>query len=145
MSKGKNQQPIPNANANRAWDSLEDLFRNCGAYGLGPAALAPFFRNEALILAVKDQVALHNNAKILEQDVKEYTTRLLAIREKHKGRTGAATDANDNMLCIQIGQEYFDWCQSYEMVVIPTVETICQLFEEAGGDISNVPTNVPAL
>lgn len=126
------------------WDQLTTIYQNCGAYTTIPAMLLPFIRNRELVDKIADQQALLDHAQILSRDVAEFGARLTAIHNKHAGKTGAASNPDEHMTGLQLCQEYVGWSSSYEAVVIPTVETILDMFAAIGVDVSSVRLPPPS-
>lgn len=132
------QQPKPPQQADQVWDALKLIYQNCAAYTIVPAALGPLLRNAELVAKVSDQNALLNHSRILAGDVRSFHERLEAIKVKHFDRDGSSKDGDDLMKSIQIHEEYVEWCLSYDSVVLPTMESIVELFASAGADVSAI-------
>lgn len=139
------QQAIPDQQPNLVWDALKEVYNNCGAFTVMPAALIPLMRDKELVAKVADQPALVNLSKILADDVKDYVGRLQHIRTMHQDRSGSSTDPDDLMRSTQIFELYFEWAHSYEGVVLPTMSSIVDLLAAAGGDVSNIPLTVQSV
>lgn len=152
IMSSKQQQPIPDSQQDCVWDALEFVYNNVAAFSISPAALSPLMRDKELVAKVEDQAALINHSQILAKDVTDYCGRLKRIRAMHEGRTGSSTDGDDLMRSIQIHECYFEWCHSYENVILPTMQSLLDLFEAAGANVTaiklavpNADTAVPAL
>jgi len=127
MSNGNTDSPIDQS----PWDTLADIYKNCAAYTLVPAALIPFIRDKELCDKVLDKGALLANSRLLASDVAEMNNELQAIYAKHQSRTGPIESADGLAVAIQIQEEYIAWCTKYESTVMPTVEALLTLFEQA--------------
>ena len=143
LMSSKQQQPIPDSQQDQVWDALEFLYKNCAAFTIQPAALAPLLRDQELIAKIQDQHALVNHTRLLAQDVKDYCGRLKTIHDMHAGRTGSSVDGDDLMRSIQIHECYLEWCNSYEGVILPTMQSIVDLFAAVGADVSELKIAAP--
>jgi len=110
------------------WDAVQDLYNTMLALSTAPGQVHELLRARDLVALLPDPKSLLNNSTILANDVVEYNNRLSAIYNKHAGRTGEATDPDDQMAAMQIFQEYVMWEESYRMVVIPMIQTITDTF-----------------
>lgn len=124
-----------------AWDALNDVYKNCAAYSLIPAVITPFIKNRELISKVTDKTALEKYMGILARDTQEYLSRLANIHDQHKHRKGHSADADDMMASVQLGEQYIEWCGSFESVILPTMDTIRDLLTTSG--IDTVELQVP--
>ncbi len=127
MSNGNTDTPPDQS----PWDTLAEIYKNCAAYTLVPAALIPFIRDKDLCDKVLDKGALVANSRLLASDVAEMNNELQAIHARHAGRTGPIETADGLAEAIQIQEDYVNWCTKYESAVMPTVEALLTMFEQA--------------
>jgi hypothetical protein len=135
MSKHKNKnQPIPEtAQGDRVWNANLVLWRECAAQSIIPGAVAPLMRNKELIEKLEKPQEFVDLAKMLDKDVKSFADRLESIHSRHADRDGSATDPDDKMEALSIGEEYLAWSDDYSNVVTPTVTQMCDIGEKALG------------
>lgn len=124
-----------------AWDMLNDVYKNCAAYSLIPGALTPFVRSKTIVEKVEDKHALEQHLAILARDHKEYVERLKELHSRHADRSGHSTDTTDMMRSIQLGEEYIEWCSSFESVILPTMETIRSMLAATG--VQDITIDIP--
>lgn len=114
---------------NKLWDDLNQLYLECCAVTTSPAAVLPLVKSE-LVQEIDDQEDLKETLTILTRDAKEYSEKLKAIKAKHDGKTGKVHDVDDVIIAYGIGEEYQQWLQSYQVVVLPNSNKILGMFEE---------------
>lgn len=146
MSKGKSsgrhrQQAIPQATVQHPhgpfkWEDLENIYAEMARYCLVPTQLAPLLTNREACSRLADLHSVVQLAEMVSRDVERFSQRLLAIRNKHRGRTGPATDADDGIYQIVISEEYLSWQESFNAVVMPNVMFIQEQF-------ANIPSEAP--
>lgn len=144
MGKNNKQQPPRQRPRDRMWDHLREIYRNVACYTLIPAGVAPLARDRAILVKVQEQgnlTALEQHMGLLSRDLGDFTSQLETIHAKHSNRGGATYDQNERMQAIQIFEEYVEWANSYERVILPTMTEITNIFIAAGGTLpSNLPT-----
>jgi hypothetical protein len=131
-------QPEASPNGRGEWDSLNEMYKNCGAYTIIPALLGPFIQNKELVQLIPDPAALAESMSVLAKDVKTYADGLNAIRNQHANKSGSSADPDDLMHCIRIHENYIKWATSYESVVVPQIVAVLEQFESVGADTSSI-------
>lgn len=129
------------AENDRAWDWINDVSANIRGYLKSPAAIMPFLGDDALKKSLAASGQANKMAELvtrLANDTATYAKRYQGIEAKHKGRRGSSTDPDDLLASIMIGQEYIQYMNSYEAVVMASLQEILELFEAAGLDTSSV-------
>lgn len=111
------------------WNELHGIYLECRALTTKPAEVLPFLRNKALSDKIKDQKKLHEAAQVLSKDAAEFNKSLEEIHQRHIDRTGTTTTPDDLMNCLDIGEQYSTWLYRYQVVVLPTVDTILSLYQ----------------
>lgn len=76
---------------------------------------------------IKDQGTLAKNIKVITKDVLHCQSQLLAIKEKHAGKTGAATTAEDIIQVMEIGELYRVAMCLYNDNVMPLITHALEL------------------
>lgn len=110
------------------WDDLFRIHQECCAVSTSPAVVLPLLRDPERLARVKDTKLLNDKARVLANDAKAYSERLSSILDKHRDRRGGSIDPSDYMTAISIGEEYSNWLQSYQVVVLPMVNEISAMF-----------------
>lgn len=137
-------QPAAQPAGDGVWDSLNEMQLRLAQYGTAPALVAPLLRNREVVARVEDKKALIENAQLLDKDTREYAGRLSAIHARHAGRTGSSANGDELNDAIQINEDYVDWINSYDSVVMPTVTALLGQFEKAGADTNAFAMESPA-
>lgn len=120
------------------WDDIELCYKECVALSTQPTAVLPLMRNEKFIEQLDNRKEFIADAGILAKDVKEYFARLTAIHDKHVGKTGPAQTPDDLMTALMISEEYNNWLESYQTVVMPTTVKMLALFNEMNAKVPDV-------
>lgn len=84
--------------------------------------LQPFFKEPHLVA---------NYINTLGRDHNEMVSRLNAIYEKHKDKTGVNTEHNDTILAFGLGNEYSLLGQQIEAIINPTIAHLQAFITEA--------------
>lgn len=125
----------------KAWDDLERVYLECRALSVTPAQVLPLLRDPARIKQVEDVKSLTENAQVLSKDVMIYNQRLANIHSKHENKKGSATDPDELMTVLSIGEEYQDWLYSFQTVVMPSVGTVMQMFSTKAVEGEFIPAS----
>jgi hypothetical protein len=120
------------AGGDRAWDHLNFIHQEVCAYNLIPGMLIPHLRDREILAKVQKPRDLLANAEILARDAADMRERLHAIHAQHASRSGNSVDADDQLLACQIHEQYFNWGQTYDAVVLPTVVGMMEVLLDAG-------------
>lgn len=122
------------AMSSAAWDDVNRIHLECHGLSLLPIQALPLMRDPIKVERIKDKSELERCSTVLNKDVLSYKERLNAIHSKHAGKTGDALNTDELMECISIGEEYQEWLTSYQLVVLPVLNTILAMFEESDKD-----------
>lgn len=132
----KNKSKQPNRQSHNieptgdgAWDSLNQLYQSCLGMAAQPANVMLLTQNQEAVARIDNPGALLEQMKILDKDVKEFNRQLREIYDKHANRSGNSQSPDELMLTIRLGEEYQTWQNRYNQVVMPTVETILNMFD----------------
>ena len=123
------------AGGDRAWDVLNHIHREMCSYNLIPGMMIPHLRDREVLERVPEKRTLLANAQILARDASDMRDRLRQIGEKHADRTGSSTDMDDQFRAIQIHEEYVNWSQTYDAVVLPNVAGMMEVLLDAGATL----------
>jgi hypothetical protein len=135
------QKGFKRAKNDRAWDWVYDISSNVRNYISAPAVIIPMLRDDKLIAEIHKQNntgRLADLVKRLTQDAQTYLHRFEALKAKHSARRGNSYDPDDLMKSIIISQEYMHYMSSYESVIMPTLQEILGIMDQAGLDTRNV-------
>lgn len=116
----------------RAWDHLNFIHQEVCAYNLIPGMLIPHLRDREVLAKVENPKALLADAELLARDTADMRDRLRKIQEMHASRTGNSADADDQLSACQIYEQYINWGQTYDSVVLPTVTSMMETLLDAG-------------
>ncbi len=128
------QQPIPSSSAQRRepefpWENLNQCYHDCAAICVRvPQQITGLIGDRDAVALLGDPAKVAATAEILLRDVNHYLQRLQNIHRKHRDCTGVPKTPDELMKQIQIAEEYASWEQSYNLVVVPSVEFIVQAF-----------------
>lgn len=112
-----------------AWDDLHRLYLECRALSVQPSQVTPLLKDQELLSKLDDAKELVNKARVLSKDVTEHNNRLQLIHNKHADRSGGSQSNDELMQVLAIGEEYREWMEGFQIVVMPTVVEIMQQFE----------------
>ena len=118
----------------RIWDEVEMLRTRANEAMTAPAYVLPLIRSQELLVEIKKQGSLDqfvNAAKVLGKDCKEFREQMAVIGEKHAGKAGNCTE-EELLDGLAIGEEYIALIQSFNTVVLPTIQQITEIAEIAG-------------
>jgi len=127
--------PVPSAQpveaiGDGAWDDLERVYLECRALSVTPAQVLPLLKDSTKLAKVKNPAALVDRAKVLSKDVAHYNERLESIHTKHAGQNGSSDDPDTLMKALSIGEEYQEWLQAFQTVVMPVVAEMLEQFDD---------------
>ena len=112
------------------WEDLENMHRN--ANGLFAAChAANLIIGNTNLHAAMDQDSLNRlvrMAGVLKRDTEHYRASLTAIHQRHAGKTGLV-DVFTMVDVINIGNEYQNWIDSFNTVIIGNARDITALGE----------------
>lgn len=130
--KQENKKKMSNVEAigENGWDDLNRIYLECHAVSVSPARILPFLNDKDKLSNIKDTKSLVENTKKLSEMVTEYRKRLEDVKTLHATRSGSATDPDDLMQCISIGESYQEWLFSYQMNVQPVINALLTLFAD---------------
>jgi hypothetical protein len=140
MSKNKSgrgrQQPIPTSPTSPifenipefVWNDLDELYARLVPLCTFPARLGTLLGDRDVVAALPDVKAVTERAKIFAADLDVYARRLMGIHARHRGRTGPITNADENLVSIQIFEAYVQWEASYQSVIMPNLLFIQEQF-----------------
>jgi GTPase SAR1 family protein len=137
----KKQPSPPSANGARKpkkdeiMRDLRRLDRECQEMLTQTARFSPFLTNRELCEA-GDIEAIENNAKILSRDTIELRNQLDAIRADIP-RSLNPNKTDDVMKGLELGERFSEWQEKYQRAVLPTVERLGTLFEDAGKNLND--------
>lgn len=106
------------------WDELKGLHRYCVELLSTPAPIATALSNRDIVSKCKDAGVLVHDARLLKQDMEVYSQRLQAILASHSDKSGGTDDPDQLMEALDIGEQYQQWIDSFQSVVVPTVQAI---------------------
>jgi hypothetical protein len=135
------KQGIRRAKNDRVWDWLKDVSDNLRSYMTGPAVLLPMLHDDALVASVEANGKAGDLAQLVRamtRDAKVYAERFRDINAKHSSRRGSSTGADDMFQSITISQDYLQLTDSYNSVLMPTLQDILEIMETAGLNVSSV-------
>jgi hypothetical protein len=124
-------RPSNGKTPDRLWDDLNTVYLECCAVSTTPATTLPLIKDVELVEKVENKQELIESAGMLSRDAKEYAERLEAIHSKHKEFSGKTNSPEEMMFAMQLGEEYQNWLESYQTVVLPTTNKILAMFEYA--------------
>lgn len=108
---------------------VQDLDASCRDLLSKASALSPYLVKTDLIQA-GDIEQINNYAQMLTRDTIEFKNQLDAIRASIP-RDLNNDDPDDIALAIEIGEHYQSWQERYQRVVVPTIEQLSQLLQQA--------------
>lgn len=146
MATKKNK---PNQKAKRStpevdgWASLKTLHLAAQQLVIEASKVSLIYRDGATIKSIPSQNIKEFNilGEILLRDMKQLTTRLTAIKDKHINIDPVANDVDSNMLAIMIGDEYSRWMADWTSVIPGTIGKIFGMLPNPN---ANAPVTKPS-
>lgn len=129
------------------WDALTATHQAMATCLTSPKLLLESLNDRELTSKIKDPQAFLESVKLLDRDLKTYSTRLTNINRLHGTRSGGSDDCDEQLDAIQIHERYIDWSESYTAVVLPSVAEIVEKLTEAGEvlDAERLQASNPAV
>lgn len=122
--KKRRNQSEKEPSGKKGWDELKTLNNQCRVMLTEITPIISVLKNKEYLKTVKDKQSLVDDSKILLKDLNEYHDNLNAIYQQHSDKSGDCTNPDDLMASISLGEQYFNWMNSFRVVVLPTVERI---------------------
>lgn len=116
---------------NKCWDELNQMYEDNLALLFAHTNIKTLAENKELIAMVEDKPTLTRNIVSLSNDLKTLNAELNDIHQKHKERSGGATDPDDLMFSIMLFENYYLWAERHNAVVMPTSYYIIEQFDAA--------------
>lgn len=113
-----------------SWDELAAVDQDCRGMLALPGRVTPLLRDGELIKKVKSTAALTRVSKILLDDIKKYRKALDNIQKQWEGKSGGAVDPDDYLTAIVIFENYDNWINSWNSVVMPNLIYIIDMFND---------------
>lgn len=124
MSKTIRSMHAENEASDNCWDEIEQLRMCCLELMTKPGGIIGLLRDREAIARAASKDDLLEEAKILQADMEEYRHRLEVIYDRHKDRSGSATNPDDLTNALHVGELYTEWMNSFQTVVLPTLASI---------------------
>lgn len=128
---------IYEASAYSIAESAQSVKEALGKIGVGSYADHP----QELVIAING----------FNRDIQEFTTKLLAIKAKHAGKTGKVSD-EDYRLSLEVADEYICFSADYQATVLPAIIVIMEQITSAYNNMmkqvpnaKQIQTNLSAL
>lgn len=114
---------------NSIMKDLHELDKACEEMLASTAQFAPYLVNRELVEA-GDVEKIENNAKILTRDTIQLKTELSEIRREIPKKLNPEKP-DDVMKGLSLGEKYNTWQENYQRAVLPTVQRLGDLFQDA--------------
>lgn len=115
------------------WDDLKVMHDNIAEIlATEGGGVAQLFSIPEIVSKLSEPLEITNRIKALDSDVNTYCNALEAIFAQHSERVGDPTDADDNMLAINIAGQYINLESTYRATVFPNIMFLSQV----AGDIA---------
>ena len=131
--KTARSEPKTKKKSNQIMDDLMSIDKECENMLGHTAKFSPYLVNRDLVEAGQTE-KIHDNAKILARDVMTMKDELTAIRVKMPKRIHTDNPTHV-MRGMEIGEDYNAWQEKYTRAILPTLERLGDLFEEAANVI----------
>lgn len=114
------------------WDELHQIRRECQALLVRQSLALPLMRDQATIamMDAEDRRKIIDLSKVIVRDAAHYDAQLNEIYNLHNSKNGKTGDGDDLMGCLMIGEQYAQWMNSYQSVVLPNIETFLTIFDK---------------
>lgn len=112
------------------WDDVKDIHNSAIELINSTTACSQIFRDPEGLKKVVNKNALMVAGERLLRDLNSFKGRLDAISTQHINRTGGTKDPDENLIAIDIFQDYSAWMDEFNLVVTPTVNAINELINE---------------
>ncbi len=123
------QQPIPRDRSipePGAWDALNAVYIAMQDFAKLPLSVSKLLRDKEAVSRVENKELLIERAQTLLSDCTKKANDLIAINATHRNRRGDPLNADDNVRCMNVHEQYLQWASDYEAVVYPTFTAITQ-------------------
>jgi hypothetical protein len=125
----------PLGKENKFWDELSDLYsRSLGAsQAMGLQILQSvdaLLNNPKKKECIKDISAMTNVVNLITKDIENHQNSLTQIHNRHKGKTGGTTDADDHMLVISIHSDYLELVEQFNSVIMSNVKVLSDIISQ---------------
>ncbi len=128
IAHGQNIVELPTTGDDKsAWTEINDLNGQCKMLILSCIETKELLGNKALCAKLKDPVKVTVASNILLRDLQNYTNKLNVLGAKHQGVNTAGWDITQ---VLQLSEDYFQWMNSFQQVVLPNMVTITDAFNE---------------
>ena len=134
--KAKKTQAAP---VTDAWAELRQLSGAAASMLAAASKVSELFKSPEALKKVQDKQKLNALGRVLLNDLTNFNTRLVAIRDRHINRDKPKDDVEASMIAIDIGQDYQQWIEDYNTVVPITTAQILELTE--GRSVEEVEEN----
>jgi hypothetical protein len=119
-----------NSKQEQRWEELDNIYVNCAKALSGPATeVNNAYRIPGIFNFVDSPVNVKTSLLSLANDIKTLAAELALIKETHKGKTGLIKNAEDTQLSIGVFEQYFNFQQKFNGIILPTIMILA---EEAG-------------
>jgi hypothetical protein len=132
------QQQAQVRKAKNSWDDVNRLSGLCQRLLLSATGLLPSIRNERLMSLIDDRATFNTNAHILARDLSAYQNNFEALKARHAGKSGDASDDNDNMEAIDIYTQYASFYERWDGVLQPTMNHILEQLQAAEAKLREI-------
>lgn len=124
--------------AKNSWDDVNRLSGLCHRLLLSAVGLLPSLNNQRLISLIDDRATWDTNAHILARDLGAYQKNFEALRSRHVGKSGDATDDNDNMDAIDLYTQYASFYERWDGVLQPTMNHVLEQLQGAEAKLREI-------
>jgi hypothetical protein len=116
---------------NTCWDDLNGIYQKCAEMLLSHTGISNYSTRKELIALVPNPQQLIADIKLLGSDLQKMNSELLEIQAQHKGKTGGTMIPDEVIESIRISEQYYLFMQRHDGVVMPTVYSILEQFDQA--------------
>lgn len=117
---------------------LRLLQAQCHAMMAQPGRFLPMLKNAALVAAAGQDEVL-TQAKIMSADMSQFKSKLDALAASIPDRHLEADNPDDLMFSLAKGDEFADWMDNFQKVVLPTADRLSVLLQNGMANLNEAP------
>lgn len=105
------------------WGDLQSMHDTAAGLLALPQTIRPLIA-DPVTLTLPQGAEILQRGEIIVRDAELYRERLAVIQARHAGRTGDCTKPDDLMAVIQLAEQYVEWEESFNSVLLPNLDFI---------------------
>lgn len=120
----------------QSWEDLQGIYSACAhALAGAPGEINTTFRIPGIFNFIDKVADVRTAMKTLASDIRVLAEELTMINKTHVGKTGLITTPEDTQLSIGVFEQYFNFQQKFNGIILPSVMLLA---EEAGKAVNKM-------